>query len=67
MTLKVEYFTKVSDYDLNTKQEVFYILSRNKLRTEVFSEKIKVPTEYQTGREIPLDSKTSWRISPHRI
>ena len=66
MALRVEYLTKISDYDMNTRQEVFYVLSRNKFKSDVCVEKIRVPADYHTGKEIPLDSKTSWRISPHK-
>ena len=62
MAIRAEYLTKISDYDLTTKQEVFYVLSRQKFESEVFSEKIRIPYEYQMRKEIPLDSKTSWRI-----
>ena len=66
MALRVEYLTKISDYDMNTKQEVFYVLSRKKFKSEICSEKIRVPSDYQLVKEIPLDSKISWRISPHK-
>ncbi len=66
MTLRAEYITKISDYDLTTKQEVFYVLSRQKLESEVMTEKIPFPVDYFTGKEIPLDSKISWRISPYK-
>ena len=66
MALRAEYLTKISDYDLTTKQEVFYVLSRQKFESEVFSEKIRIPYEYQIRKEIPIDSKTSWRISPYK-
>ncbi len=66
MALRVEYITKISDYDMNTKQEVFYVLSRQKFKSEICTEKIRVPSDYQLGKEIPIDSKVSWRISPHK-
>jgi len=66
MALRAEYLTKISDYDLTTKQEVFYVLSRQKFESEVFSEQIRIPYEYQMRKELPIDSKTSWRISPHK-
>ena len=67
MAIRAEYLTKISDYDLSTKQEVFYVLSRQKFESEVFSEKVRIPYEYQMRKELPIDSKTSWRISPHKI
>lgn len=66
MALKVEYIKQISDYDMNTKQEVFYLLSRKKFPSEVCVEKIRVPSEYQIPEELPLDSKVVWRISPHK-
>ena len=66
MALRAEYLTKISDYDLDLKQEVFYVLARQKFESEVMSEKIRIPIEYQIGKEIPIDSKTSWRISPNK-
>jgi len=66
MALRAEYLKKISDYDLTTKQEVFYVLSRQKWNSELMSEKIRIPAEYQIRKELPLDSKTSWRISPHK-
>ena len=67
MALKVEYITKISDYDMSTRQEVFYLLSKQKFQSEVCVEKIRVPSEYQIPEELPLDSKVAWRISPHKI
>ena len=67
MALKVEYLTQISDYDLSTKQEVFYVLSRQKMPSEVCVEKIRVPSEYQIPKELPIDSRVAWRISPHKI
>ena len=66
MALKVEYLTKISDYDMNTKQEVFYLLARQKFPSEICVEKIRVPSEYQIPEELPLDSRVAWRISPHK-
>ena len=64
MALRVEYLTKISDYDMNTRQEVFYLLSRQRFPSEVCVEKIRVPAEYHIKEELPLDSKVAWRISP---
>ena len=63
MAFQVEYLTKATDYDLDTKQQVFYVLTRGKYLSEVFSEKIPVPPEYYLRKPIPIDSLTSWRIS----
>ncbi|MCQ2958067.1 MAG: hypothetical protein MJ180_04085 [Candidatus Gastranaerophilales bacterium] len=64
--MRAEYITKSSDYDLNTKEQVLYILSRDKMNSEVFTEKIRMPIELQINKEIPLDSKSYWRISPNK-
>jgi len=64
VAFRAEYITSISDYDLNMKEEVFYILNRDKFQSEVFFEKIKIPYEYQVRKELPLDSRVSWRISP---
>ena len=66
MTLRAEYYTKISDYDLSVKQEVFYVLSRQKYDSEVMSEKIPVPADMYLDKEIPIDSKIAWRISPFK-
>lgn len=66
MALRVEYITKTTDYDLGLKQEVLEVLSRQNLKTKVCIEKIRIPYEYILDDTLPLDSKTSWRISPNK-
>ena len=66
MALRVEYITKTTDYDMGLKQEVLEVLSRQNLKTKVCVEKIRVPYSYFTEKELPLDSKACWRISPNK-
>ena len=64
--MRAEYITKSTDYDLDLKEQVFAILARQKTDSEVFVEKIRIPNELQIRKDIPLDSKTSWRISAYK-
>ena len=66
MALRVEYITKTTDYSIELKQEVLDVLSRQNLKTNICIEKIKIPYEHVTNREIPIDSKNAWRISPNK-
>ena len=64
--MRAEYITKSTDYDLDLKEQVFAVLARQKTDSEVFVEKIRIPNELQINKDIPLDSKTSWRISAYK-
>ena len=64
--MRAEYITKSTDYNLDLKEQVFAVLARQKTESEVFVEKIRIPTEVQLRKELPLDSKTYWRISPYK-
>ena len=62
--LKFSYITNISDYDMDTMEEVFYVLNRSKIESDVLIEEIYAPPIYKSTntKDLPLDSKFFWKL-----
>lgn len=64
LVLKFSYITNISDYDMDTMEEVFYVLSRSKIENDVITEEFYAPPPYKKveTKDLPLDSKFFWKL-----
>ncbi len=62
--LKFSYITNISDYDMDTMEEVFYVLNRSRIESDILTEEIYAPMPYKKvdTRDLPLDSKFFWKL-----